>query len=151
MHAAFASNPRGPETVRKVIDMSQENSQPRISLVGHCTPDAFALRSAVAGYYPEARVETINSYEEFRERIGEFEIHLVNRVLDGSFADDSGINLIRIHASEHPALMLISNYPEALEEAVQAGGVQGFGKREMRTESARISLHNAIKDSTNAK
>lgn len=74
----------------------------------------------------------------------------MNRVLDGSFEDDSGINLIRIHASEHSALMLISNFPEALEEAVQAGGVQGFGKRDMRTETARISLHNAIKDSTNA-
>ena len=150
MHTTFASSRRGQERVRKVSDMNQENNQPRISLVGHCTPDAFALRSAVAGYYPEAQVETINSDEEFRERIGEFEIHLVNRVLDGSFKDDSGINLIRIHASDHPALMLISNYPEALEEAVQAGGVQGFGKRDMRTESARISLHNAIKDSTNA-
>ena len=124
--------------------MSQQKEPLRVSLVGHCTPDSFALRSAIAGFYPEARVEPIGSVDEFKDRISEFDIHLVNRVLDGQFDDDSGINLIRMHADDHACLMLISNFPESLQEAVQAGGIHGFGKRDMRSENARIALHNAI-------
>jgi predicted NodU family carbamoyl transferase len=124
--------------------MSHDHEPIRISLVGHCTPDAFALRSAIAGFYPEAQVENINSNADFESRIGDFQLHLINRVLDGSFKDDSGISLIRHHASHHHALMLISNFPESLQEAVDAGGVQGFGKRDMRAESARIALQSAI-------
>lgn len=124
--------------------MSHNTEPIRISLVGHCTPDTFALRSAIAGFYPEAKVEPIGSGEDFESRIGEFDIHLVNRVLDGQFEDGSGINLIRRHAGNHNALMLISNYPESIEEGIEAGGVRGFGKRDMRSESARIALHNAM-------
>jgi len=128
--------------------MSHETEKPKIALVGHCTPDAFALRSAISGFYPEVQIETLNSQSEFESRISEFTIHLVNRILDGSFKDESGINLIRRHASEHPALMLISNYPESLQEALDAGGIQGFGKRDMRGENARIALHNALNETS---
>ena len=124
--------------------MSHDSESLTIALVGHCTPDSFALRSAIAGFYPDATVENISAQSDFESRIGEFKIHLVNRVLDGSFDDDSGINLIRRHASNHAALMLISNFPESLQEAIDAGGIQGFGKRDMRGENARIALHNAI-------
>lgn len=124
--------------------MSHDSESLHIALVGHCTPDMFALRSAIAGFYPGAQVENINSSEDFENRIGDFQLHLVNRVLDGTFQDDSGINLIRNHANEHGALMLISNFPESLQEAIEAGGVQGFGKRDMRGEPARIAMHNAI-------
>lgn len=124
--------------------MSHDSESLTISLVGHCTPDSFALRSAIAGFYPQAVVENIGSYTDFVSRVDEFKVHLVNRVLDGSFEDESGINLIRRHANDHSALMLISNFPESLQEAIDAGGIQGFGKRDMRGEKARIALHNAI-------
>ena len=38
--------------------MSHETEKPTIALVGHCTPDAFALRSAISGFYPDAQIET---------------------------------------------------------------------------------------------
>lgn len=116
----------------------------RIALVGHCGPDAFALKSSIMGFIPKAQVEMIGSLSEFERRITEFELHLVNRVLDGQFPDESGIELIRAHHKDNPPMMLISNFPESLREAVASGGVMGFGKRAMRSEEARVALQNAI-------
>lgn len=124
--------------------MSESNDTISIALVGHCTPDAFALKSAIAGFFPGASVDTIGSRADFEQRIGDFRVHLVNRVLDGDFPDTSGIELIREHAGSHPGLMLISNFPESLQEASEAGGLHGFGKRDMRGESAREAINNAL-------
>lgn len=121
----------------------------KVALVGHCTPDSFALRSAIAGFFPKAQVENIHSKSDFDQRLQEFDLHLVNRVLDGSFPDESGINLIRANANNHSALMLISNFPKSLQEAVDAGGVPGFGKRDMRSENARVAMSNALGISVN--
>ena len=124
--------------------MTDSNETIRISLVGHCVPDAFALRGAIAGFFPDAQVDTINTQAEFESKLGEYQIHLVNRVLDGDFASDSGIGLIKDNAESHKALMLISNFAESLEEAVQAGGVMGFGKSNMRSDAAHEALSNAL-------
>ena len=124
--------------------MNTDQSTIRVSLVGHCGPDSFALRSAVAGFLPGAKVEKIDSQKDFESRISEFDLHLVNRVLDGSFDDVSGIELIRNHHEGSPPMMLISNFPESLQTAVEAGGVMGFGKRAMRSEEAKVALHDAL-------
>ena len=124
--------------------MTTESTPKKISLVGHCGPDSFALRSAIAGFVPGASVEMLNSFKDFESRNAEFDLHCVNRVLDGSFFDDSGIELIRAHHQGSPPMMLISNFPESLQSAVEAGGVMGFGKRTMRADEAKIALHNAL-------
>lgn len=116
----------------------------KISLVGHCGPDSFALKSAIAGFVPGAQVELLNSLQEFKANIKNFDLHCVNRVLDGSFDDESGIELIRHHHEGNPPMMLISNFPESLQSAVEAGGVMGFGKRSMRSEEAKVALHDAL-------
>jgi hypothetical protein len=123
--------------------MSSEQTR-RIALVGHCGPDAFALKSAVMGFVPGATIELVGSQQDFEARVAQFDLHLVNRVLDGSFPNTSGIDLIAKHHADHPPMMLISNYPESLQEAVEAGAVMGFGKRAMRSEEARIALQNAL-------
>ncbi|HCT46079.1 MAG: hypothetical protein CMJ35_01690 [Phycisphaerae bacterium] len=122
----------------------------RISLVGHCGPDAFALRSAIAGFIPGAEITMLNSLAEFESQIADFDLHLVNRVLDGSFPDDSGIELIRANHAGSPPMMLISNFPEALQSAVEAGGVMGFGKRAMRSAEAQAALQVALGISSNS-
>ncbi|MFG0245503.1 MAG: hypothetical protein ACF8MF_05555 [Phycisphaerales bacterium JB052] len=126
------------------------NDTKRIALVGHCGPDAFALRSAIAGFIPGATITMLNSLSEFKDRISEFDLHLVNRVLDGTFPDDSGIALIEANHTNNPPMMLISNFPEALQSAVEAGGVMGFGKRAMRSEEARAALINALAHTSNS-
>ena len=71
---------------------------------------------------------------------------LVNRVLDGDFPNDSGLDLIRqIRQQPNPPLtMLISNYPEAQAEAVSAGALPGFGKTQLYQESTKQRLREAI-------
>lgn len=119
--------------------------QPRsVALVGHCGPDSFALKSSVMGFIPNSKVEMIRSLKDFQSRISQFDLHLVNRVLDGHFPNNSGIELIRAHHEGNPPMMLISNFPDSLQDAVNAGGVMGFGKRTMRTEQARLALNNAL-------
>ncbi len=115
-----------------------------IALVGHCGPDAFALKSSIMGFLPGSQVEMLGSLSAFQTRMSEFDLCLVNRVLDGQFPDESGIELIKTLHATHPPMMLISNFPESLQEAVDAGGVMGFGKRGMRSEEARIALNNAL-------
>ena len=73
-----------------------------------------------------------------------FDLLLINRVLDGSYPDDSGIGMIRDLPESAPGAMLISNYPEAIEESVQAGAIPGFGKSEMRSARAEAALRSAL-------
>lgn len=129
--------------------MSTNQPNIRVSLVGHCGPDSFALRSAVAGFIPGVKIEKLDSQKEFEAQVGEFDLHLVNRVLDGAFPNESGIELIREHHAGNPPMMLISNFPEALQTAVEAGGVMGFGKRAMRSDEARQALQAALGIGTN--
>ena len=58
---------------------------------------------------------------------------LLNRELSWGFAESEGVELIRHLRTTHPNVktMLVSNYPEAQAEAVQAGAFPGFGKREI--------------------
>lgn len=105
----------------------------RIGLVGHCGPDTSRLILAVNRAAPGARVERIDSDDELRGFVDAGPgLLLVNRVLDGMFADESGINLIRRLSQTHPAVrtMLISNFEDAQQEAVGAGARPGFGKRD---------------------
>ncbi|MDF1809706.1 MAG: hypothetical protein P1U42_08425 [Phycisphaerales bacterium] len=115
-----------------------------IALVGHCGPDSFALQSSVMGFVPGSVVHRLDSLEQLNKMMPQLSLLLVNRVLDGQFANTSGIDLIRELNPESPPAMLISNFPESLQEAVEAGGVMGFGKRGMRSAEAEQALKNAL-------
>lgn len=120
----------------------------RVLLVGHCGPDAFMLRRAVRSMLGTKQVEMINSADDLERELGRASLVLVNRVLDGRFDSDSGIELIRRLAGRGGArLMLVSNYADAQAEAVAAGAAPGFGKAEANTEQARRRLLEAIADS----
>jgi len=115
-----------------------------IALVGHCGPDSFALQSSVMGFVPGSVVHKLNSMDELSTKMNDLSLLLVNRVLDGGFTVDSGIELIKGLDANAPPAMLISNFPESLEESVQAGAVMGFGKRTMRSAQAETALKNAL-------
>ncbi|MEZ6243435.1 MAG: hypothetical protein R3B57_10370 [Phycisphaerales bacterium] len=106
-----------------------------IVLVGHCRPDAWMLASMVRRAAPEWRVEMASSDEELRRLLDEADLLLVNRQLDGLFEDDSGIALIERFAGDKdaPAIMLVSNFPDAHEAALKAGAIEGFGKRDLNS------------------
>lgn len=102
-----------------------------VVLVGHCTPDAYALKNAVRRAAPHARIVMANSDEQLAGLAVPGALLLVNRALDGEFRAEDGVALIAGLASPRPAAMLISNFPDAQAAAVAAGALPGFGKKEM--------------------
>ena len=64
---------------------------------------------------------------------GAVDLVLFNRQLDYGFSDELGADLIRKLRPKYPnvKMMLVSNYPEAQADAVSAGALPGFGKREI--------------------
>ncbi len=64
---------------------------------------------------------------------GGADLLLFNRQLDYGFEDELGCDLIRKLRLQYPnvKMMLVSNYPDAQAEALAAGALPGFGKREI--------------------
>jgi|ERR1043165_8653173 hypothetical protein len=124
-----------------------EGARKRVVLVGHCGPDGYALRSAVARFAPEAEVVFVRDEAELAQELGKADLLLINRELDGDFSEPSGIVLVEELHSENPQrprLMLVSNFAEAQREAEAVGALPGFGKREMNAEATRGKLRGAL-------
>lgn len=113
----------------------------KIALVGHCRPDVFALTAAIRGFFPSAVVESVNTQDQISN---DYQLHLVNRVLDGSFNTESGIELIQNLPSGSTPAMLITDIEVHANEALKVGAVPGFGKSSMRSEQAHQALRNAL-------
>ncbi len=121
--------------------------QKRVVLIGHCGPDSSYLRMTVAKAIPDARILSADDEGRLQEVLAEgAELVMVNRVLDYGFAEDAGVDLIRRLHTAHPGLrlMLVSNYTDSQSEAVAAGALPGFGKREMGTPSVVELIQNAV-------
>ena len=104
---------------------------PTFVLIGHCGPDSYLLKSAISRAVPHASIVFADDEDSMRSRLtGDF-ILLINRVLDGGFDTDSGVELIGRLAKSSPrtVMMLISNHADAQQQALAAGAMPGFGKR----------------------
>lgn len=139
---------RGPHPLRDVPQggpMSEYTGK-SVHLVGHCGPDYFMLRNAIERALPGAGVERANSDDELASAKDRSDLLLINRVLDGSFSLESGIELIRkLTASESTVpTMLISNFADAQAEAEAAGAAKGFGKNDTGSPEAAERLRHAI-------
>lgn len=104
-----------------------------VVLVGHCGFDQSSLGRAIAAALPGVAVKSANDSAGLSTYTRPDALLLVNRVLDGRFDADTGVDLIQQLADQQPApkLMLISNYPDAQARAVEAGALPGFGKSEL--------------------
>lgn len=102
-------------------------------LVGHCGADSYSLSHAVSRAVPGSKVIAADDVPSLDAALASPAVLLVNRVLDGSFATDSGVDLIASLASRHPkpTMLLISNYADAQAAAVAAGACPGFGKSQL--------------------
>ena len=130
--------------------MSDQNDTPRISLVGHCGPDAFALRSSLRSQFPAATVEMVNDQSSLDEALGNASLLLVKRELDGQFKTENGIELIEsiVLADAASKTMLISNFPDAQAQAEAVGAVPGFGKTAMYDASTKERIAAALQSDT---
>ncbi len=106
----------------------------RVLLVGHCGADSSYLRLAVQRADRTAEVFTVSDEAELQKYLpADAVLVLVNRLLDYGFEEAEGAALIARLAPAWPNVkfMMISNYPDAHAAAERAGGVPGFGKREI--------------------
>ena len=106
----------------------------RIVLVGHCGVDAPRLEREVSKSIPRAEVLCVNTEMQLQDVVDEgADLFLVNRQLPYGFESEEGVELIHELQQMHPdaKTMLVSNYAEAQAEALAAGAVPGFGKREL--------------------
>lgn len=116
----------------------------RIVLVGHCVPDSFMLKGVIEKAIPGAEVVRANSDAELKQRSAGAALLLVNRVLDGEFADEAGFSIVRAFARGPARVMLISNFPESLAEAESLGAVPGFGKKAAGSDESVRRLRAAV-------
>lgn len=134
--------------------MRSEASESRpttVLSVGHCTPDAWMLRTAVQRVLPDAEVHPVNDEDELRDRIEGSSgptVLLVNRLLDGRFPHGDGIELIEAHAGRPVAAILVSNLADSQAAAESAGAVVGFGKTALNDEETAARLRSAVEVAT---
>jgi hypothetical protein len=117
-----------------------------VVLIGHCGPDAWAIRSAIRNALRDVEFRDVTDVERLAEAMIDADLLLVNRVLDGSFRDTSGVELIRAlaDAGGAPPMMLVSNYEDAQAEAVAAGARPGFGKTQLYDARTRELIEAAV-------
>lgn len=116
----------------------------KVVLVGHCGPDSYALRSAVGAAAVGAEVIFANDEAELAKVRQGASLFLVNRVLDGGFESDGGIELIGKLAAAGAKVMLVSNFADAQAEAERAGAMPGFGKKTMYATETKERIIRAL-------
>jgi len=106
----------------------------KIALVGHCGPDSSYLRMTVAKAGRDFKVVSADDDAELKQQLEDgVDLLLLNRELDYGFDERTGVALIQRIRAAYPNVktMLVSNYPDAQQAALQAGALRGFGKREL--------------------
>jgi two-component system chemotaxis response regulator CheY len=122
-------------------------NRPSVLSVGQCGFD----HTRIARHFEQtfrAEVRGVATFDEALAalRRARFDLILVNRINDSDGAP--GVELIRSMKSE-PGLadlpvMLVSNYPEAQQEAEALGALPGFGKSDLASVTTRTRLEEIL-------
>lgn len=122
------------------------NGNAHVVLVGHCNADIFLMRNALGRFLPGAEIVAVNDEKTLDEHRHAGAVWLINRELDGRFSSRRGLDIIEATASEDesaPAVLLISNYDDAQQEAESLGARPGFGKSALYDEETGRRLRAA--------
>ncbi len=120
----------------------------RILIVGQCHADGPAMVEQFQRELPGVDVREVSSATDLqRQSPGPDTLVMINRVLEGGYDTDSGIDLIsKLRQSPTPpATMLITNYPQWQQKAVEAGALPGFGKSALYDKATTQLVKSAIK------
>jgi len=108
----------------------------RLLSVGQCNFDEPQIQSALR----QIKGVTIDSAASADQTwnclaASRYDLILLNRIFDAT--GESGLELIKELKEKFPevAMMLVSNYPDAQNEALKLGAVQGFGKKDLKSSS----------------
>lgn len=116
---------------------------------GNCGPDFAAIRRMIESRFAAKVVQAENWAETLQLLAsGPVDLILVNRKLDCDYSD--GMEVIRMLKS-HPQygsipVMLVTNYAEHQQAAVDLGALPGFGKLSLN-DPATIDLLHPLLDS----
>jgi len=111
--------------------------------VGQCDMDHGTISQLIEGQF-DAKVTRVYSAPEALMALREqpFDLVLVNRIMDRDHSE--GIDLICEVKSDTALssvpVMLITNFPEHAQQAVDAGAEPGFGKATIEAEQTRQRL-----------
>lgn len=115
----------------------------RVLDVGNCSMDHGSIRRMLVEKFG-VEVEQAHGPDDSLAllRQGTYDLVLVNRKLDQDYSD--GIDIIHaLKADEKLAalpVMLITNHAEYQQQAVAAGALPGFGKKELYNDSTQENL-----------
>ena len=111
--------------------------------VGNCSPDHNAIRKMLVANY-DVEVLRADQWTDTQRILSSkaIDLILVNRKLDIDYSDGMDIlkSLKSDLATRQIPVMLVTNYPEHQQAAVEAGGVYGFGKLELDSPQTRERL-----------
>jgi CheY-like chemotaxis protein len=103
----------------------------RVLDVGNCGPDHAAIRRLIEDHFAATVVQAHHVDDTLALlREENFHLVLVNRKLDLDYSDGLGvIEQIKADAQlRHVPVMMVTNYAEHQQQAIQAGAEPGFGK-----------------------
>ncbi len=123
----------------------------RVVLVGHCGPDSSYLRTVLSSVDRGVEISAVDDEQSLTTALQSgVDLVLFNRLLDYGFEEVEGAKVIaRMHQQFPQAkLMMVSNYPEAQADAVTAGALPGFGKRELGSSRVREILKSVLTDAS---
>ncbi|MCU0712678.1 MAG: response regulator [Pirellula sp.] len=104
--------------------------------VGNCSPDHNAIKRMLVTNY-NVEVLQADQWSDTQRILATkaVDLILVNRKLDIDYSDGMEIlkSLKSGEATRQIPVMLVTNYPEHQQAAVEAGGVYGFGKLELNS------------------
>ncbi len=103
----------------------------RVLSIGQCGPDHYSISWTLRAHFAAEVVPARNGAEALEHlKKGSYDLILVNRILDADHA--SGLQLLKqIRATpgqDQTPIMLVSNLPDAQQQATALGALPGFGK-----------------------
>ena len=109
----------------------------RVLDVGNCSADHRAIARLITRQFGAEVFRAADWTDAARQLQSEsFDLVLVNRQLNNDRSD--GLEVIRRIKRDpelaHVPVMLVTNFPEFQQQAVQAGAVEGFGKQSLHAD-----------------
>lgn len=106
-------------------------AQPRVIDVGNCAPDFAAIKRMLESQF-QANVEQAHSAADAVKLLksAPADLVLINRKLDMDYSDGTEVlkQLKSDPETSQVPVMLVTNYAEHQQAAVELGAIEGFGK-----------------------
>jgi len=127
----------------------KENQMPlrTVLSIGQCRPDNAAITHFLTSNFDVKVLETDLADDSLAAlQSSSVDLILINRKLDADYSD--GMEIMKLIKSdpqtEQIPVMLVSNFPESQEQAVEVGATYGFGKAELSSPETVGRVRNAL-------